>query len=109
LDVIAATEMEKLDAEGVVGVDAADDAAGAEGEVFDLEAEIEDVAEVIARGEIRLKEATVEAEIEDAATAKVPVVNAEVGGTVTGVARCAAALFGRVGHQHGLSAADDRG
>jgi molybdenum cofactor biosynthesis enzyme len=92
--VVAVAELEQLNAEGVVGVDAADDATGAEGGMVDLKAKIERVAGNVASGEVRLKQAAVEAEIEDASPAEVPVVNAKVSGTAAGVARCAAALIG---------------
>jgi hypothetical protein len=92
LCLVAAAQVEKLDAEGVVGVDAADDAFGAKSSAVDLEAEIEDVAGAVACRQARLDQTAVETEVEDAAAAEIPVVDAEIGGAVARVTWRASAL-----------------
>ena len=86
------TEEENLDAEGAVRGDAADDAAGAEGEAVDLEAEIEDVVDVDFRLKARLEETAIETEVDDFAGGDVPAIDAEVEGAVAGVAARLAAF-----------------
>jgi hypothetical protein len=65
----------------------------AEAEAVDLEAHFELVAEGVAGGFARLDEAAVEAEIENPTAARIPVVDAELDGTVASVTRGSAAVF----------------
>jgi hypothetical protein len=78
------------------GAHLADDAVDPEAEAVDLKAHLELIADDIVGRVARLDEAAVEAEIEDAAFARVPVVDPELDGAAAGVARGAAAIVGNV-------------
>jgi hypothetical protein len=66
---------------------------GAKGEAIDLEAKIELVSRNVACADLLgLDEATVETEIEYAAFAQIPTLNAKIDGTVAGVTNGPAAV-----------------
>lgn len=86
-------EEKDLDAEGAVRGDAADDAAGAEGEAVYFEAKIEDIVDVYFGLKAGLEETAVEAEVDDFASGDVPAIDAEVEGAVAGIAARLAAVW----------------
>lgn len=84
----AVAQAENLYAEVAGWANLTDDAMDAKANTIDFESHLELVADHVAGGEVRLNQAAIEAEIQDAPLAHMPVLNAKVDGTATRVARC---------------------
>jgi hypothetical protein len=81
----AVAQQENFDAERAVRGDTADDALDQEDEVVDFEAEIKALADSVASGLVRLDETAFEAEVQDPAGERVPVLDTELYGAVAGI------------------------